>query len=1011
MATVFLATDVRYDRKVAIKVLSPELAASVGSERFVREIEIAAKLQHPHILPVYDSGEADGLLYYVMPFVEGESLGDLVARDGALRTADAIQITRDVAGALDYAHRQGIVHRDIKPANILISDGNAVVADFGIARAISVSGGAALTQTGIAIGTPSYMSPEQAFGGENVDGRTDVYALGCVLFEMLNGRPAFSGNTPQSIIAQSISGDIPKLENDSMGMQPVVERAMAKEPDDRYQTAGELRAALSLGGTGTVTVVSRRRARTAAAVIVGVMAVIAAAALWPRGWSVEGDPRHSLIIFPFENKTGDVGNDYLQEASMNLLGLAVSNWEDLRLYDDERTSSLMRRRDLDSPADVDFQVAQEIAKDARVGTLVLGDIRRERDSIAVEAKVHDVGTGDRISTEVLRASYDADPRPLFDSLAARILQVSGAPAGVNPALVAQTTHSLEAYRAYLRGVESLQRFEIDSARAQLQRAVELDSTFALAYLRLRDVDGWAGLESNPERRREWVAKAHAHSAALPPRLRTLLQFHVAYENGEFREARRHVEDLIARDSADAEAWYQLGEAHFHHNSQGVLEGPDIHPDTLGNIGKALYAFRRTLEIEPRYMMAYQHVLDCLGACARGTRWLCFEDSAVYASRSELASRYGAERVEEMRREAGEASVVAGHDWVDAVPQSGRARSALINLLYGQERFGEMRAQLGALRVTGDVLGSRIWETRLLLREARYREAADTAVESMSDVRVLESLMADGDGVFAALAILAGGGRRDAMERLLDDLVSAIAELMDEVNTFGIPTPVELLTPGLTLLLAGDIYTEADPLGVMGLAWLNSVDSLWGDDPTLLRTGVQGSQVLLTNAYLATRDSILLSSVLQLSDTTDSRMWLVMDAHLGLDRCDTARVEADLDRAVPDPSSMAFGGTQGAILRFAWADLYARLGRTETALGIYEGFDVDEGRLFHPGLHVRSYAERGALYQQLGNTDRAIEMYQLFVDAWRNASPSLQPLVEQARSTIAALGGAVAPPRR
>jgi serine/threonine-protein kinase len=190
MATVFVATDLKHHRSVAIKVLNPELAAAVGPERFLREIEIAAQLQHPHIVPVYDSGEADGLLYYVMPFVDGESLRNRIVRGGALAPADAVRCAREVADALAYAHREGIVHRDVKPANILISQGHAVVADFGIARAVSASAtgaGQGLTQAGASIGTPSYMSPEQALGETNVDGRTDVYALGIVLYEMLAG--------------------------------------------------------------------------------------------------------------------------------------------------------------------------------------------------------------------------------------------------------------------------------------------------------------------------------------------------------------------------------------------------------------------------------------------------------------------------------------------------------------------------------------------------------------------------------------------------------------------------------------------------------------------------------------------------------------------------------------------------------------------------------------------------------------------------------------------------------
>jgi serine/threonine-protein kinase len=195
MATVYLARDPKHSREVAIKVLRPELAAGLGVERFVREIEIAAQLTHPHILPLHDSGEADGFLYYVMPYVEGESLRHRINREGQLPIDDALQITREVAAALSYAHSQDVVHRDIKPENVLLSAGEAVVADFGIARAVSAAGGEHLTETGISIGTPAYMSPEQASGEDRIDGRTDIYALGCMLYEMLSGDAPYMAST------------------------------------------------------------------------------------------------------------------------------------------------------------------------------------------------------------------------------------------------------------------------------------------------------------------------------------------------------------------------------------------------------------------------------------------------------------------------------------------------------------------------------------------------------------------------------------------------------------------------------------------------------------------------------------------------------------------------------------------------------------------------------------------------------------------------------------------------
>jgi serine/threonine-protein kinase len=209
MATVYLAHDVKHNRKVALKVLRPELAAVIGAERFLKEIEVTANLQHPHILPLHDSGEADTFLYYVMPYVEGETLRDTIDREKQLSINDAVEITRSVAAALDYAHRKGVIHRDIKPENVLMHDGQPLIADFGIALAVSHAGGTRLTETGLSIGTPHYMSPEQAMGDRELDARSDVYSLGAMLYEMLAGDPPYMGNTAQAIVAKVITEKAP----------------------------------------------------------------------------------------------------------------------------------------------------------------------------------------------------------------------------------------------------------------------------------------------------------------------------------------------------------------------------------------------------------------------------------------------------------------------------------------------------------------------------------------------------------------------------------------------------------------------------------------------------------------------------------------------------------------------------------------------------------------------------------------------------------------------------------
>jgi serine/threonine-protein kinase len=303
MATVYLAHDLRHERKVAIKVLRPELAAVIGAERFVREIRTVAALQHPHILGLIDSGEVSGTAYYVMPFVEGESLRDRLVREKQLPIGDAVRIAKEVASALDYAHRHGVIHRDIKPENILLHDGQALVADFGIALAVSQAGGTRMTETGMSLGTPHYMSPEQAMGEREITARSDVYALGCVTYEMLTGDPPFTGSTAQAIVAKVMTDEPmpPRRHRKTVpeSVEAAVLTALEKLPADRFPSAAAFAEALTSTatvplrvGAGARGVPTRRWLadwRSWAALAVAAGSLAGTGALWVRGRERAGD--------------------------------------------------------------------------------------------------------------------------------------------------------------------------------------------------------------------------------------------------------------------------------------------------------------------------------------------------------------------------------------------------------------------------------------------------------------------------------------------------------------------------------------------------------------------------------------------------------------------------------------------------------------------------------------------------------------------------------------------------
>jgi len=493
MAEVFLAHDARHDRRVAIKVLKPELAQVLGSDRFLREIRLTAQFDHPHILPLLDSGEAGGLLYYVMPYVEGETLRDRLNHDKQLPLDDTLQIVREVADALSYAHSHGIVHRDVKPENILLAGGHARVADFGIARAVTAAGGETLTETGITVGTPAYMSPEQASGEQQLDGRSDIYSLGCVLYEMLGGDPPFTGSNARGILARKSVDEIPRLrsvrETVPLALERAIGKALARVPADRFATATQFAEALK----PTADAKESWPATSIARVVLGMrrglafgvpLVVVGLGASWIiAGLRARAAELRSIAVLPCDNLTRDTAQAYvadrwteeLIDKLSKVTELRPKSWLSMRQYRDTRKG------------------APEIAAEVGAGTLVRCRVAETADSLRLRVQI--IGAGN----DHVLWSHEYD-RPL-SAIAINTVQTEVAReiAGVLGAAPSPTdrarldkplTQDIAALRDYrlarhLHGaltVEGLHR-----SISYYQRAIARDSLFAAAYVDLADV--------------------------------------------------------------------------------------------------------------------------------------------------------------------------------------------------------------------------------------------------------------------------------------------------------------------------------------------------------------------------------------------------------------------------------------------------------------------------------------------------------------------------------------------
>jgi serine/threonine-protein kinase len=572
MATVYLADDVRHGRQVALKVLDPELARAVGPDRFLREIGIAARLSHPHIMPLFDSGNAAGHLFYVMPFVRGESLRQRLDREGRLPVDDALKIVRDVAEALDHAHARGVVHRDIKPENILLSEGQAIVADFGIALAADAAA-SRLTGTGLVVGTPAYMSPEQLFG-EGTDARSDQYSLACVVYEMLAGEAPHAAATPRAIVAKRLVDSAPSMRRVRsivpVSIDDAVKRALAKDPASRYASVGQFANAL--------TAPAANRAKCVA-------------------------------VLPFSNFSADPENEYFADGITEDVIAHLSKIRSLKVISRTSVMPFKGREGVGNVA--------EIAAKLGATTLLEGSVRRAGDRVRIVAQLIDAETDQHLWSE----TYDRKLVDIFDIQTDVALQIAGAlkaelTRDEESRVRKEPTNDLRAYQLYVFGRQSLIKFTPEAMLAAIDyfdRAIARDPSFALvhanaaqAYIELAEI-GAIAPETAFHRAAEYANKA----VALDPEL------------GEAHSTVAYLKMVREFDWAGAEAEFKRA---LELNPNGA-DSYDLYGrlcSSLGRFDDAIPLIARAQELDP-----LAHRLDMATVLLRAGRY----GEAVASARS------------------------------------------------------------------------------------------------------------------------------------------------------------------------------------------------------------------------------------------------------------------------------------------------------------------------------------------------------------------------------------------
>jgi len=1025
MATVYLAEDLKHSRKVAIKVLRPDLAATLGPERFLREIEVAAKLQHPHILPLHDSGEADGFLFYVMPYIEGQSLREKLAKEGELPIGEAVRILRDVVDALSAAHASGVVHRDIKPENILLSRRHALVTDFGVAKAVSeATGRHQLTTAGMALGTPAYMAPEQAAADPHVDHRVDIYAVGVVAYELLTGRPVFMGTTPQMILSAHVT-EAPQpvtRHRDTVpaALESVVMRCLEKKPADRWQSTEELLPQLEAlatpsGGmtpTGTQPVsaidyaaVARRAHPLRVAALFGFAAVGILASVYLLviqlglpGW-VFGSAAALLVIgLPIALATG---HHERQRALVRATGVAV-----------ETPAAGFRRvlkwRSVLIGAAIAFGVltaaaagymAMRILGIGPVGTLVASGVLEDRERLVL-ARFENASSDTTLAETVTELFHiDLTQSPTVNVLEASQIEAALRRMELGPdeeltLELAMEVAQREGIKAVLAGeIRSIGSGYVISSRlmavasgevlwANRESARDADEVIEAvdrlsASLRKRVGESLRTIRSDPPLERVTTRSTVA--------LRKLVEGTRANDLGEVDRAITLLEEALAEDSGFAMAWRKLGI---------VLN------NTGRNTERRDSAFARAMRLGDRLTERERYLTE-------GTYFQLVEDddqAAISAYRSVLA-KYPNDRI---------ALNNLGNIYRDLGRTEEAAELRLRSVALGHAPAVTYQGAIGDLYALG--------------KRDSARVVLDLYAEEYPDQPVMLNTRA---------AFASASGEYDSARVILERLRSTQRgnPQWEMAAAFGLSNVAAVsgrIDEARRQLQAG--RTNAEELGLPWTreqprdSWLGQIEAwillTFGDDPAAaVREMDEALQALPTDSldpenrqYLGSVSFYARAGQLERAREFLAAYGTEVDEEIREDeveswhyaRGEIALAEGRYAEAVQEYRDFRMGAAGCPICGLIeLAEAFDRAGERDSALAYYERY-LQAPQLFRAGNDNsdlwRTLRRLGELNEERGETERAVEYYNRFVELWRDADPALQPYVEDVRGRIVRLVG-------